>query len=318
MELDLKDKKILYELDIDARQTFNQLSRKVNLSKDVINYSVKRLEEEGYIKGYQTIINSSKIGYSTVRMHLKLIDTTPKIEKEIIKFLIKKKNVFTVGETEGEVDLTFGILIKDLFELKEFEIEFDKKFKKYIKTRKFAVYMEVHHFHRAYLVNKKQDTINPKIIQIEKEVIDVDKKDLEILKLLSKDARIPIIKISKKLDMNATTVANRIRKLERDKIILGYKLLFGFNKIGYGYFKLDLNLKDISSREKIIEYCHKNPQIVYVLWTVGGSDLEIFLEIKDTGSLLDLVEKMRETFPEIKEWNYTTFRKYHKFNYFLD
>ena len=73
MALDLKDKKILHELDINARRTLSQLSKKVNLSRDVINYRINKLEKEGYIKGYQTIVNFSKLGYLTIRFHLKSI-----------------------------------------------------------------------------------------------------------------------------------------------------------------------------------------------------------------------------------------------------
>ena len=40
-KLDLKDKKILYELDIDCRQSFRSIGRKVGLSKDVVATRVK-------------------------------------------------------------------------------------------------------------------------------------------------------------------------------------------------------------------------------------------------------------------------------------
>ena len=42
-KLDLKDRKILYHLDIDSRQSFSQLGKKVGLSKDLIAYRVKKL-----------------------------------------------------------------------------------------------------------------------------------------------------------------------------------------------------------------------------------------------------------------------------------
>ena len=36
--LDLKDRKLLYELDCNSRQTVQQLSRKIGLSKDAVKY----------------------------------------------------------------------------------------------------------------------------------------------------------------------------------------------------------------------------------------------------------------------------------------
>ncbi len=44
--LDVEDKKILYELDIDSRQSFSQIGRKVGLSKDVVAYRVLERKKE--------------------------------------------------------------------------------------------------------------------------------------------------------------------------------------------------------------------------------------------------------------------------------
>ncbi len=93
--MDLKDKRILYQLDLNARQTNTQIAKKVGLSKDVVNYRIKSLEKEGIITGYYTIIDTSKVGYFSFRVYLKLIDSTPVKEEEIINFLINsKKNIF--------------------------------------------------------------------------------------------------------------------------------------------------------------------------------------------------------------------------------
>jgi len=315
MTLDVKDKKILHELDINARQTLSQLSKKVNLSRDVVNYRINKLEKEGYIKGYQTIINFSKLGYLTIRFHLKFIDLSPKIEKNLISFLLKKENIILVSRAKGDFDLSFAIQISDLFELNNFETEFNGLFNKYIKTRKLGIYLEIHHLQRDYLLNKKSKIQNQRVIKLEKKTNKIDEKDLKILKMLSKNARIPIVEISRKFNMNASTIANKIKKLEKDKIILGYKLLFGFDKINFRYFKVDFILKEISIRKKLIDYCGNNPNIIYAGWASGGADLEIYLEIENTQKLLELIEKMRDLFPEIREWNYTSFETYDKFNY---
>jgi len=78
--LDLKDRKILYYLDINSRQSNSDIAKKVGLSKEVVNYRIKRLEKEGIIKGYYTVLDFYKLGYISVRVYLKLIDTSPKKE----------------------------------------------------------------------------------------------------------------------------------------------------------------------------------------------------------------------------------------------
>ena len=56
-KLDLKDKKILYELDLNSRQSFHQIAKKVGLSKDSIIYRVNKLKQDGIIKQFHTVID---------------------------------------------------------------------------------------------------------------------------------------------------------------------------------------------------------------------------------------------------------------------
>ena len=42
LKIDLKDRKILYELDLNSRQSNSTLGKKVGLSKDIVNYRIKK------------------------------------------------------------------------------------------------------------------------------------------------------------------------------------------------------------------------------------------------------------------------------------
>ena len=57
MKLDLKDRKILYELDSNARQSNSEIAKKVGLNKNTVNYKINRMTEEGIIAGYYTVID---------------------------------------------------------------------------------------------------------------------------------------------------------------------------------------------------------------------------------------------------------------------
>ena len=55
--LDVKDLRILAELEINARQSNNQIGKKVKLSKEVVKYRIDRLIETGVIVRFHTVIN---------------------------------------------------------------------------------------------------------------------------------------------------------------------------------------------------------------------------------------------------------------------
>ena len=107
-KLDVKDRKILYELDLDSRQSFSQLGKKVSLHKDVVAYRVKKLQEKGIIKNFYTFIDSSKLlGLMAFRCYCSFQNITPKIKQEIIEYLVNSRCTNTVHSVLGSYDLIF-------------------------------------------------------------------------------------------------------------------------------------------------------------------------------------------------------------------
>ena len=51
MNLDLIDRKLLYFLDINARQNIATLAKKLHIGRNVALYRINRLKEEGIILG---------------------------------------------------------------------------------------------------------------------------------------------------------------------------------------------------------------------------------------------------------------------------
>ena len=61
-ELDGTDWAIIGEIQRDARQSFNQLAKRVNLSAPSVAARIRRLEQAGVIEGYHARINSAAVG----------------------------------------------------------------------------------------------------------------------------------------------------------------------------------------------------------------------------------------------------------------
>ena len=58
-KIDLKDRKILFELDKNARISYAQIGKKVGLSTEVVHYRIKRFEEKGIITNFSdNVINT--------------------------------------------------------------------------------------------------------------------------------------------------------------------------------------------------------------------------------------------------------------------
>ena len=62
-EIDGLDRRIIAELQIDARLSLAELGRRVNLSAPAVADRVQRLEESGVITGYHAAVDPSAVGF---------------------------------------------------------------------------------------------------------------------------------------------------------------------------------------------------------------------------------------------------------------
>lgn len=60
--IDETDKKILNELSIDSSRNVEKLAKFLHIPRSTAHNRIKKLEKEGFIKGYRAIIDHEKIG----------------------------------------------------------------------------------------------------------------------------------------------------------------------------------------------------------------------------------------------------------------
>lgn len=319
IKLDLKDKKILYELDIDCRQSLRSIGRKVGLSKDVVATRIKKLQNEGFIKYFFTSIDSSRLGYTSFRFYLTFKNTTREIEREIIDYFVKNKYVWIVQSLKGKYDLVVCIWIKEIIDFYKFWEKTLQKYHKYFEKQVFSVYFQ-HYVYKLAHVLFSEDELKAKNPRYELvgggKREKTDDVDIKILRNLANNAKISTTDIAKNLNLSAVTVKNRISRLTRVGIIQGYRYLADLNKHGFKLYKTDINLIDYSKKQPIIDYITKNPHLLVLTKSAGYADLELDLVVKDETQLHQIMEDIIKKFPKtIKNYDYFYEVEYHKVQY---
>ena len=315
VKLDKTDKELLFELDKNARQSYQQLAKKLKVSKDVVMYRTKRLEKEKVIDGYYALIDFSKLGYFVVRVYLKLQHITPELEEKLITELVNNKNSFTVYKTDGNWDIAMGFHVKSFEEFYKAWEEIELNYRKYILKRNTSILFEYIHYYRNYLIDKTKHDYNLKSTG-NSSIEDLDGKDLLLLKNISANAKIPIVKLSKIINLTASSTIYKLKQLEKKQVILGYKAKINFESIGYEYYKVDVDIEDISKRKKIRSYLKLHPNVVYEDITIGGSDVEFDIEVKSYDKFCSVMDELRSSFPElIRTYSYYKAKKIYKYLY---
>ncbi len=318
LKLDLKDRKLLYELDTNSRQSYAELARKIGLSKDAVIYRISKLQEAGIIKQFHTVIDVGKLGFISFRLYLKLQNSTPQREEEIIEFLKQKKEVVWLVSIDGNYDLGMWILTKTIAEMNHFWKELLQTYGNFIAERALTIFTKVSYFPRSYLLNKAGNE-QQYVFITEPEESKIDQKDLEILQLLASQARIPTLEIAQKVGLTAKTTASRIKELENQTIIIGYRTQFDLEKLGYQYFKVHFNLHNLTApkEKKFRQYIKQHPNVVYDNEVLGGDDIEIEIQVKTLPELRLIIADIKKNFAEIiKDEHYFLFYQEHKFVFF--
>ncbi len=319
-KLDLKDRKILYYLDIDSRQSFSQLGKKVGLHKDVVAYRVKRLIEYGIIFNFYTYIDISKLGYIMLRYYFKFQYTTSEIRKKIIQELINNKYSTFVNTSEGEVDVTVYFAVKNIYEFQKIWDKFYFEYGDYFAKVWFSIWLKEYFYCNSFLLennqNKRTDKKNM-VIFGESSKVDIDELDNQILKIISPNSRIQSIEIAKKLNVTANTIKKRISNLQKKGVIKAYKIDIAFSILGFQFYRLDIFLKNYKMSQKIDDYITDNPLIRSRYIALGdAADLEYEIMIKSIDQIHQIMEDIITRFPEcIKNYRYYTPLKRHKNTY---
>lgn len=316
-KMDKKDLKILYELDMDCRQSISKIAKKVGLSKEVTNYRIRRLEKEGIIQGYYAAIDICALGFIYVRYHLWLYNLETQKEREIIQYVKSLPEVSWVVSTQGDEDLVIIIRAKSVLEIKSVCDNIYYRFSHFVKDKQIYIITHIHHFKHNYLYNTADQ--RREILGKKHEKVDINSISLKILNLLSKNARMTSSEIASKVGLTASATRLRIKNLVSQKIILCFRAKINVNKLGYQHFKVFLRLKDIthSSYEKMIGFLWKEPHVIYITESVGQSDLEFEIVVSNNTNLYQFLNLLRYNFGQyLNDYHFHFIYREHAINYF--
>ncbi len=298
--VDLKDRRILYELDKNSRESFTQIGKKVGLHKNVVNYRIKRMQDKGIITDFYTVIDTFKLGYNSLRFYIVYQNITPSIREEIINHFKENKFTWWVGSFEGEYDLAVVVWIKDLHDFFSFWEKTLKKYQKYFKKQMFSLYCQLRLFRHSFLMKeefKKSDREKFEITGGGRKV-ETDDIDFKILELIAKDSRYPTVQIADEIGVSVDTVIQRMKRLEKLDVIQAYRVNIDYAKLGYHLFKVNITLNNYSERGKIINYIRYNPHLIMIDKAIGYYDLELDFLLKNLDHLRDIMDDLSEKFPD--------------------
>jgi DNA-binding Lrp family transcriptional regulator len=322
--LDIKDRRILKELFENGRKSYSKIAKNIKLSKEVVNYRIKKLIERGILIGFNTVINVNMLGWEIYLVNICLKNINENHEKNIIETMTIHPNFAQVQKCIGNYDLMVKIFAKNYIQVNKIMKELELKFKENINNYNINFIEKEIPISLNFLYlpfkTKKEYNLNKK----EKSSSFISSStDLKILKLISNNARIETIKIAKELNISRELARYHLKKLEENNVILKYRpsAWLGSKSIGFSWYfiMLKLNELDEETYEKLKNYITNHFNITYFYKSIGTYDILFEIRLKTSDELNQVLMEIRTILKDkLKSHELLIILKEFKYTYFPD
>ena len=298
--LDLRDKKLLYELDKNSRASLSELAKKLKTSKEVIHYHLTNLIKNKVILKFHTVPATYRFGLTAYKVYLRLTDSSEEDFNKLLNYILQHKDVFWIGVSKGRWDLIFGLWAKTLEDFMKIQDSIMHKFSKFIQEKELSISRESLQYNRRWMYEDDSE-INGFDFGEKEEKIDLDEKDKKILDELVLNSRSSIVDIAEKTKLSIDIVRYRINQMEKQHIIKGYKCLLNPVKVGFVTCKALVFFKNITEDKKkeFIDYCKNLKNSVNIVTTFAAWDLEIMFETPSYESYFKIMDDIKNKFNDI-------------------
>jgi len=118
LRFDDVDKGILRMMQVDARVSYAEMAKRLNVPESTVRYRVKRLVDTSVIRKVMTLVDPRKVGFDVSAVVMVKVD--PNYLPEALKGVASFEEAQHVFQTTGEYDVISVIHVRDMKALNEF------------------------------------------------------------------------------------------------------------------------------------------------------------------------------------------------------
>ena len=146
-QLDRTDHRILHMLQQNAKLTIKEISGELGMTTTPVYERIKRMEEDGYIRGYIALLDRNKLGlkmvvFCSVRLQQQSQDSFQKFEEEIKEL----NEVIKCYHIAGDFDYLLHVIIADMNAFQDFRVN------------KLAVLVNIGHVQTSFVMSEVKDS----------------------------------------------------------------------------------------------------------------------------------------------------------------
>ena len=131
---------------------------------------------------------------------------------------------------------------------------------------------------------------------MKKDVIKLDGIDKKILKMLMENSRRPILEIAKNIGISGAAIHQRLRKLEKNNLIIGSSIKVNTKILGYTTMAfIGIFLDRATNNKTVVNQLKEIKEILECHYTTGDWSILAKLICKDNEDLMEILTKKIQT-----------------------
>ena len=145
-EPDEKDILLLKELHENARIPLTELGEKLSLSKDAVDYRIKKLITCGIIKKFIIRLNYHLLNFQYTTIMLKLASISPVQKKEFLHYIYQDERFYALMDQIGTWDLSLMMFFENPKDQRDFIMDLKEKFSEVIQSHESVIHFDQYYF----------------------------------------------------------------------------------------------------------------------------------------------------------------------------
>jgi DNA-binding Lrp family transcriptional regulator len=299
-KLDKKNKRLLYELTFDARESLTKIADRVGVSKQSLNYRILSLVKRSIIKGYNPIIRFDQLGLNVYRCLFWIKRANNGKKNEILDYLIKNKNIFSISRVGWRWDIVADFLAPNISGFSEMLNDIMGRYENHLSNYRLLTVGSCTHYKRKYLSDNFDVARKTCFFGGKPNKNLLDKKESVVLNSLLEDGGRSNFTISKKIGISPGTVKDRIISMQRKGIIQGFNAAIDISKMGWTGKRILIKVpEDSSMNEKMDEFASNDPNVTSLDRLYGKWSYELGVECFNEKKFSECMRRLRDNFGDM-------------------
>jgi DNA-binding Lrp family transcriptional regulator len=294
-KVDAYDRKLLHSLSTDGRATAANLGRQLRLSREVVSYRLRKLEQSGVIQSYTVVPRFKKIGVRLYRVALLLDEKQRALHESLVNHMTHHSHTHSVIRLNDTWDICWTFICSSIDEFDTIIREVNTKFSNaIIDFEKYAIIT-------TYASNMMPAVQRPHVSQQLTRNVTLDAVDKKLLQVLSSRGRDSTYELAPAIGLSNDAVLMRMKKLKANEFIGGYTPVINLAALGYSWYIYVVQLSHLTEADeaKLSEYVATHPHILRATKCFGKWELMLDIVVQNIDEYYKTAKEIKNVFAHI-------------------